>query len=409
MLTKATGVVMEKKNDITRLISKYLSNLSIGRDDRQALVSARTQIRTCLRQGFQGAKFLTQGSFRYRTINRPCWPPKQQMDMDDGMYLSYTTVEGVSPGRLLDRVEDALSSEGWKLQKKNSCVRVVLGEDKHIDIPVYRAPASEMPDVVDHQNSARAKIFEDWGLTGPALQSVRGVELAHRTDGWKKSDPRNIIDWVATCLERHGQLFIRLCRVLKGWRDHQWPEQSPLSSILIMALVDEAMQEGCIAGDMPDGGALFEVSRLLEDVFDKGVSDPDKEVNKLLTDDLSPDEKEECKNKFRVLHKTLSDVMYEEKGGCIRELKEVFGKFFPGDPALIGKLKTTQAAATVVAPITPKAQPYADTEQVPRDLHLGHGFNLGLWAQHWHTGPQGVHESGWGLCIKYFRRQRKRC
>ena len=85
----------------------YEGRISLSTADREQLTSARTTIRGYVRSqiarrlkaaGVDKAqdiapKFITQGSFAYGTINAPAHPPRQQADLDDGLYLPLSFCE----------------------------------------------------------------------------------------------------------------------------------------------------------------------------------------------------------------------------------------------------------------------------------------------------------------------------
>ena len=362
---------MTKQRNINDALSEYRNAMRLNDDDHKVLRATRKKIRGSLRGAFGGAgkvRFLTQGSYRYRTINRPCHTPMQRMDMDDGMYLADSTVH-VSPPQLLSvvarNISELCKQEGWRLStEKPSCVRVIVSSDKHVDIPVYRAPDAEMQDISEYQHTPVNEFLTEWGLGARFAAGTDKVQLAHRTDGWKDSDPRNIIRWVSERTLHYGKRYLHLCRILKGWRDHQWPQKSPLSSILIMAIVDAAMREGRVEGDMPDDEFLYQVVCVLEAVLNKGVSDPDESVQKSLTDSMSIEDKQECICKFRELRKSLHNAMYgEDDAACLKKLREVFGRFFPTDDSFVQKCKVAAATAITATTSSAKARPYAAVEE----------------------------------------------
>ena len=90
----------------------YLNNLELRGRQRELLRSVRVLVRETLRTAFQretaaffgdekpiSPNFFTQGSWGYKTINRPTHVPPQQTDMDDGCYLPMTFVRGTNPKR----------------------------------------------------------------------------------------------------------------------------------------------------------------------------------------------------------------------------------------------------------------------------------------------------------------------
>lgn len=98
-------------------------------------------------------KFFTQGSVAYDLLINPAYKPLQQLDLDDGMYVGVDYLENGQPvlvAKALFRfVEEAIAplceERGWTLDKtKQTCVRIVLDEESHIDIPIYSAPSDQL-------------------------------------------------------------------------------------------------------------------------------------------------------------------------------------------------------------------------------------------------------------------------
>ena len=360
---------MTKKRKIDDMFSKYLENMRMRSDDRNIFITARKELRKCVRAqspNTEEVKFLTQGSFQYGTINRPCWPPAkmgqvgQQMDLDDGVYFSHAALKrlGVlhAPDLLLDYVhnciKDLCARKGWLLSdEKPSCVRAIVSADKHVDIPVYSAPEGEMSQI----SNARAAAYK--ALLGmeyyPGAVDSEKIFLAHREKGWISSDPRKIIDWVIDRVEERGEHYLDLCRILKGWRDSQWKQGAPLSSILIMAMVDQAMEVGMVTADLPREDALLQITRVLEEVMNCGVRDPGDNSGKMMTGGLTDSQKRDCADRFNSLYQVLFNAMHgQSEGGHANALKNIFGKHFPGDPSLI--VPCAVKAAAVITTTSPK-------------------------------------------------------
>ncbi len=364
----------EKQKDINKPLKAYLSNLSISDRDRETLVSARKEIRSCLREMLSvnnsPVKFLTQGSFEYQTINRPCHP-NQQMDLDDGVYIPDSVAESKEPAEWLDCVAGYLAplagNKGWKIStEKPSCVRAVLGKDKHIDIPFYCIADSDIanlsantPPTVD---SISAEIDEF--LASMLSFNFRGidpvnVQMAHRKDGWKRSDPRKIIDWVVSRVKERGRKYIRICRILKGWRDNQWKDDSPLSSIMIMVMVEMAMEEAGISNNSneQEDKALFDVvDRIVDRVLLGDIPDPDSDNAEPLNSKWNEEQKCDCIFKFNSLQKALYGE--GDDADYIKKLREEFGRFFTID-SFINPYKTVTKVAIATTPVAAAARPYA--------------------------------------------------
>ena len=365
-----------KKRDLTKAIAGYLGNLNPGDADKTYLRKARGLVRAHLRKCMPDIqlRFMTQGSYRYGTLNLPCYPPQQQMDLDDGMYAPRSVVDktGLSGAQLLAQVAEHLrplaSAQSWSApQAKHSCVRIRIDEDKHVDIPFYRTADSELKDISDHTSSSgggkHTEIYREWGVLG-YFDAAVVVELA--TDqGWKPSDSRKIIEWVADCRAEHGARFIRISRILKGWRDYQWQQKSPLSSILIMAMVEAAMKEVCLSvnSSESDDMALWDVVNVIaEKIVHQDIKDPDGES---LNAKWTQAERDDCHHRFVALANTLKAVLGGDGDGDgdIKKLREQFGRFFPNDSSLIKKCATKAAAvASITAPSAAKAGHYASAE-----------------------------------------------
>ena len=358
---------MKQRQDINPLLSGYRSNLKPSDADEKYLREARKIIRVRSREFIPDTQFMTQGSYLYRTLNRPCHP-SQQMDLDDGMYAPRSEVDkaGLSSSQVLAQIAEHLrpltaTRKTWgEPQVKHSCVRIDIGNNKHVDIPFYRKAEGENISPAD--GPSHAEIYDEWGLSKYFDGSRPVVELATTDQGWKPSDSRNIIRWVAGCRVRRGRRFIYISRILKGWRDHQWPGKSPLPSILIMAMVEAAMEETSISvnSNEREDKALSDVVNVIADreIVRGDIEDPDKSVQESLNARLTDAQKNDCHNRFVALDRVLSAVLGGDGGdrkGDIKKLREQFGRFFPDDFSLITKcpLKAA-AAATVTLPAAAK-------------------------------------------------------
>ena len=107
-------------------------------------------------------KFAIQGSYIYGTLNAPENPPIQQVDIDLGMYLPFSTLgDGVQPKTAakyyFDQVTSilenyiAVNRKSWVLQQKDTCIRIVLDAKTHIDIPLYAVPEGELNRVTEER------------------------------------------------------------------------------------------------------------------------------------------------------------------------------------------------------------------------------------------------------------------
>src|SRR5262249_33754665 len=92
-------------------------------------------------------RFITQGSYAYELVNAPAQPPRQQADLDDGLYIPLSFCENTGSPKtvsrlLIDVVESLLADlarrRGWGIDRGNpNCTRLIIAHDKHIDVPTY--------------------------------------------------------------------------------------------------------------------------------------------------------------------------------------------------------------------------------------------------------------------------------
>lgn len=296
-----------------------LSAISLKKRQKGKLLTARQKIRHRLEDRLPGIldekvresgigsispfpkpRFFTQGSFASNTVNDPCRKPPQQADLDDGLYLPYSTVGDAPPAEmskiLFDAVADVLGEmaklaqhEGWELDTGNgNCVRMILAEDMHIDVPIYSIPDEEFAGLEDSNDAALMKLVEDNSSfvalksrieSGVSLESynildsaydslgedlyiefmerygesleIEALEawenmptdkvlMASRDSGWQSKDPRPILDWFSDRIQVKGSQLLRIVRYLKAWRDYQiWPQDDP-KSILLMVAAEKA-------------------------------------------------------------------------------------------------------------------------------------------------------------------------
>ena len=294
----------------------FLDNLTLDPDDRKLMLSARTDIRTRLKARLpkriqkkaedagQGhievpePRFFTQGSWAYKTLNAPCRAP-QQADLDDGAYLPFSYIESQPPAQmsalLFEAVEEVLSEladdKGWAIDTKNdNCTRLIIDDNKHIDVPVYSISDSEFETLVKASMEMYRMVLENAAFDSADyaeradeqewhMMPTEGVLMATKNRGWQDSDPRPIRDWVVEQVELKGEQLRRVMRYLQAWRDFQkWDKDDP-KSILLMVAADAAFD---MATEKRDDLALLKVLRRLPDILRGQVINPasrDKPLN----------------------------------------------------------------------------------------------------------------------------------
>jgi len=358
----------------------YEQHISLSVGEKTELMGARTTIRAHIRSQLpkrlaaarveEGGeriepRFITQGSYAYGLINAPAYPPRQQSDLDDGVYVPLSFCEDTgSPkavSRLLIEVIEQLLTElaatmrGWSVKTDNpNCTRVIIAPDKHVDVPIYSIPDAEFRKIAQYRFSLekRAQAFDEY-YRGVDLDDVwelmpERVRLAHKTLGWLDSDPRPIKDWIDRQVLLKTEQLRRLIRYLKAWRDAQaWPHGDP-KSILLMALVDATLERK-IEGR--DDLALIEVCRAIPDRLRDAVTIapiPKEDLSKAL-------DKDGIRDTFVQRIRALQDVLaacvsgrHSREEAC-RMLTQQFGARFPQRPDRIRE-ETPEAVVHAVEP-----------------------------------------------------------
>jgi hypothetical protein len=349
----------------------FLDNLTLSPKAKAQLEIARVEVRNCLRegmpavlqaQGFEGEiprpRFFTQGSWSYKTLNAPAIQP-QQADLDDGAYLPMTFVKLTKRPSTASRIFFAAAEEAlrplvrrnnWVMNtEKATCIRIEISTAAHIDVPLYAIP--------DEQFLLLKASMEKFGFDSVAEFVTRAerdvwtalppdeVLLAHRSENWKKSDPRPLKEWFVAEVEAKGIQLRRVVRYLKAYRDWYWPEGGP-SSILIMACAAPLFK----AEHGRDDLALLNVASGMASSLRKGVVNP-TDTNESLTDRLGADKVEDAALAFEEFEKYLRGALgsTNPSQACIW-LIEKFGSRFPNEPSWI-KVSSVQETVASVAPV----------------------------------------------------------
>lgn len=358
----------------------YLDNLKVSDQKEQTLRRARDLIRRALREGMplqrqrltrdglidravlaEGRevplkpKFRMQGSAVYRTLNDPAHKPPQEIDYDDGVFLptsflAKTNRPALAAKGYFKAVEGTLEAlckqEGWELDtSKDCCVRVRgVAPYAHIDIPLYAIPDDDFSHLTEAaqeeiMRSVTADSFlDEASFAEPVFKQLRTdhIMLATREAGWRESDPRKIEDWFLDAIADHGEGLRRICRYLKGWRDHVWPK-SRLSSLALMACAVNVYEE--FGGTPPknrDDLTLLLVVEQLPKLLRKRIENPVLD-DQYLDDGWSDEERRRFVTGAEHLHMKLQAALQQtvHKGLAIGHLQEVFGPRIPSDEGLL--------------------------------------------------------------------------
>jgi hypothetical protein len=269
----------------------FLGNLALSKDQSQFILSAKLKIQDCLRQGiFEIIKkrenitveprFMSQGSAVYKTRNKPCYVPPQQIDHDLGCYLPLSIAKEFSELPKIaskvffsvvdDLLKELVSKERWidiDITKK-TCSRVIVNHEIHIDVPLYAIPDTEFFSI--RERIDKSLTYENFAsIESRRIASWRDVDLkkvllAHREQNWKESDPRKLNEYFKKAFEHKGEQLRRICRYLKAWRDYKWKDGGP-SSIYLMILADSLFDAEIEKDDIALLNVLQGISRRLSD------------------------------------------------------------------------------------------------------------------------------------------------
>ena len=367
---------MKQKVAIRKLLhtkgsGTYIHELNLTQAQDARLREARKTVRTTLRADFARLrdelkksqeppetikaltpKFWTQGSHAYGTQNRPAICPPQQIDLDDGIYFPMSIVEGqptIARAKLQQRVDTALEElakrMGWKYEKKRTCGRLVINDELHIDVPLYAIPDDRHKIMLEAMQRAKSAIGDSYLLDKSIRLDPNEVYLAVRDEEqWVRSDPMEIHRWYVhqTSLYPAGRLN-RVCRYLKGWRDHTWEKGGP-SSIALMAAAS-ATFGARLATDKQhfdtDCEALLAVAEELPNRLRQGILNPTDKNEKLFPRGHSETEIRDVDARAEVFKGQLQAALGGQLDNrqVIDTLRTIFGSRIPDKVEWVERLR----------------------------------------------------------------------
>ena len=318
-------------------------------------------------------KFRMQGSWNYKTLNDPAHKPPQQIDIDDGMFLPISFLTGERRNRpaitsqgYFALVEASLKplcdKYGWTLatgeKKKNSCVRVLIDAEAHADIALYAVSDNHFKTIVEKSERLNFTVASRKNPLAYSRQfydalSYDDMMLAHRTEGWKPSDPRKLDEWFLSAVKHHGESLRRVCRFMKGWRDYSWPKEADSGpcSIALMACVVEAYNElNLSAHHARDDIALLESANVTARLMRKRILNPVVPGQYL---DEGWDERgvrQSYVNAAAQLTRNIQDAIDQQsKALALGDLRRALGGRIPNNTSLITDEGTISNVAAILA------------------------------------------------------------
>ena len=122
---------MKKRHDLDKALKQFHQTLQILREDRNILKEAGQIIRSHLRWKFTGIKFMTQGSYAYHTLIRPCHTPPQRMDLDDGTYFFDIPLTEENAKQLSENLLFLLRLPPLSFLNQHKSKRIDHGQNEH--------------------------------------------------------------------------------------------------------------------------------------------------------------------------------------------------------------------------------------------------------------------------------------
>lgn len=291
-------------------------------------------------------RFLTQGSFAYQLLVRPA-KPEQEIDLDDGVYVPMPFVGGkpaVSSKGLFDLLEtaiaDVVASNGWKFERKDTCVRVLIGRGAHVDLPVYAVEAKEFERVrylLDEQLDPQQEDWRGFDLVtasalGRQIEAAK-ILLAHREKDWEPSDPKQFSDWFVEQLDLYGPSLRRIIRYLKAWRDNSWVDGELKSMALMILCVSAFFDLEKRPSDDRDDLLVLEVARRLPQMIRQG-SIRWRDDKPCLDQNWSLEVRDEIAAKAEAFRHFVESALVRNGVAelTVKHLRSAFGDRFPDAP-----------------------------------------------------------------------------
>lgn len=389
-----------KKFDIQALLyallqkGRFINHISISSEEMEYLRECRGKVRGAIRAEFTAIrnavrndqqhlllesidadakaqvaglvpKFWSQGSYVYKTLNDPAHNPPQQVDLDDGVYLPMKIMsdQPVLKKQIFFKIVDSAlqklcKAEGWRFDNsKNTCCRVIVNQRIHIDVPLYAIPDERYQAITLAVAENRAMYKADFaeGLYQKTVYlDENEVYLALRdSEHWVISDPMKIQKWFQDVLRAPGcgERLRRVCRYLKAWRDHEWPNGGGPSSIALMICAVKTFGENKVFEK--DCDALLAVAKALPGQLQQGVFIDEEEFypRKVRPEDQATDI-QSAKGLASTLIRALE--LSPNAQEVVQQLRLAFGERMPNRPDWVTPLSIAPAVRTVPRKTQPR-------------------------------------------------------
>lgn len=352
--------------------SGFVNKIKPTEVQRNYLNECRVKVRRKIKQGLSSfiseytdflvsPKFRIQGSWAYGTCNQPA-KPQQEMDIDYGVYLPASLFNNERSDALAKKyfaaVEvlliDLAKEERWQIDSsKETCVRLKLQYQSHMDIPLYIVPDDMFNDLEEkNQMISEASLAADQKMSINSvyycglesfsyedrlikLDKITKIHMAIRSGGWKESDCEIIRKWYSDFLSKQedkGRQLRYIARYLKAWRDYIFLEGGP-SSILLMVIANRYYSYK----ENRDDIALLNVIEFLPQALKNAVIEPSIPEHENEDFNRIPlDKRAECAEKAQNLYNHLkTSISVSDPNNAISFLRFSFGNRIPTDISLI--------------------------------------------------------------------------
>jgi len=322
--------------DVQKQFEKFHDTIRVDYDMAQDLRDPRDAVVERITKYLQdnklpGMSVLHQGSYKLKTGVKPIGD--LEYDIDVGIRFGIRP-EDYPSSTVRKWVYDSVKDHTQRIEDKGPCVRVAYKKGYHIDLVTYSV----------WEGSSR-EIYK----------------LAHKTKGWRPSDPPGLVQYVDAYRESNFKdtedfatktdQFRRCIRYLRRWNDERFPsdtDSKPTGLGLVVLVIQRAIAVArFVDGRSDDLSCLHAVSdRIASTPGRIEVKKPSPEHEDLFGR-IGDKEMEVLKQYFRKLTDALQEarVTFDPVNACKR-LQEVFGSDFPvPDPE--DTAKKTRAPAII--------------------------------------------------------------
>jgi hypothetical protein len=181
----------------------FNNEIKLNDSRKESLKTSKKELRKKIKKWFNEnkpnelqPKFSGQGSFEMNTTINPIplydkeGNKQLKYDLDYGIYFIENDDENnrKSIQTWHDWVFESVDNHTYQdTIRKTTCVRVVFADGHHIDLPIYYKKGID-------------------------------IELAHKSKGWIKSDPKEFFEGFNTTKNKQLE---RIVRLLKGWKNYR--------------------------------------------------------------------------------------------------------------------------------------------------------------------------------------------